>query len=108
MDEGQKNDFRQTDIFSDWLEHLTDKRGARLIRRRIWRAENGNFGKGRVNIAEGVSEMKLDYGPGYRIYYCQRGERLYLALVGGDKSTQQGDLAWAIEIKKEVEGEKKW
>ena len=56
MDEGQKNDFRQTDIFSDWLESLTDKRGARLIRRRIWRAENGNFGKGRVNIAEGVSE----------------------------------------------------
>jgi putative addiction module killer protein len=104
----KKNKLKPSNYFDDWLEHLTDKRAARLVRRRIWSAENGNFGKRRVNIAEGVSEMKIDFGPGYRIYYCQRGETFYLLLIGGDKSTQQSDIAWAIEIKKEAEREKKW
>jgi len=102
------NKVKTSNYFDDWLEHLTDKQAARLIRKRIWRAVNGNFGKSRANIADGISEMKIDYGPGYRIYYCQRGDRLYLLLIGGDKSTQQSDIARAIEIKKEAEEGKTW
>jgi len=65
----KKHDIKTSDCFDDWLENLTDKQASRRIKKRIWMAEHGNFGKGRLNIAGGVSEMKIDYGPGYRLYY---------------------------------------
>ena len=107
MKKQKKFRFKKTQIFKDWLDALKDEDVKDCIDRRIRRAEDGNFGKGRVNIAEGVSEMKINYGPGYRLYYCQRGKTIYLLLTGGDKSTQQNDVKLAKAIKIRVErGEK--
>jgi len=103
-----KNEIRTSDYFDDWLATLKDRNARRAIKRRIRNAENGNFGKGRKNVAEGVSEMKIDHGPGYRLYYCQRGDTLYLLLAGGDKSTQSDDIRRAVAIKREAEAEGKW
>ena len=104
----KKNELKPSDYFDDWMDGLKDLRGKNAINRRIWRAEQGHFGKCRWNIAEGISEMLIDLGPGYRIYFCQRGKTVYLLLIGGDKDTQQRDIARAKEIKKEAEGDKTW
>ncbi len=64
---------------------------------RIKRAAEGNFGVTRP-VGEGVHEMKIDYGPGYRLYYARKGETTYLLLCGGDKSGQQGDIQTAIAL----------
>jgi putative addiction module killer protein len=64
---------------------------------RVDRLIDGNPGQHR-NLSDGVSELKIDFGPGYRVYYTQRGMRLVLLLVGGDKSTQQVDIATAIKL----------
>jgi putative addiction module killer protein len=66
-------EIKTTTYFDDWLDGLKDGLGAKCIKARIRNAESGNFGKGRQNIAEGISEMKIDQGPGYWIYYCKRG-----------------------------------
>jgi len=103
-----KNTIKTSDYFDDWLATLKDRSARRLIKRRIRNAESGNFGRGRKNIAEGVSEMKIDFDPGYRLYYCQRGDAVYLLLAGGDKSTQSEDISRAVAIKREAEAEDKW
>jgi putative addiction module killer protein len=85
---------RRTDIFIDWLNGLKDRRAAARIATRVLRMESGNFGDVRP-VGEGVSEMRIDYGPGYRVYFIQPGRTIVLLLCGGDKSKQARDIARA-------------
>jgi len=91
---------RQTDIFRDWLAALRDKQAAAIIRRRITRLELGHFGDTKV-IGDGVSELRIDFGPGYRLYFTRRGEALVILLCGGDKGSQTRDIARAKQMAKE-------
>jgi putative addiction module killer protein len=87
----------QTEVYRDWINALKDRTGRARIQVRVDRLVHGNPGSHR-NLTDGVSELKIDSGPGYRVYYTQRGDRLLLLLVGGDKSTQQKDIERAIEL----------
>lgn len=90
----------RTNIFIDWIRGLKDRRAAARIAVRIDRLADGNPGQVR-DVGEGVSELKIDYGPGYRVYYIRRGKEVFLLLCGGDKSTQAKDIAEAKRIAKE-------
>jgi putative addiction module killer protein len=87
----------QTDVYRGWLDALKDRAGRARILVRVDRLIHGNPGQHR-DLTDGVSELKIDFGPGYRVYYAQRGTRLLLLLAGGDKSTQQKDIAMAIHL----------
>ena len=89
--------LRQTEAFTDWLEALRDHRAKAHVARRIGRLRDGNPGDVRP-VGEGVSELRIDHGPGYRVYYTQRGLVVILLLCGGDKSTQTKDIAKAKEL----------
>ncbi len=82
---------RRTEEFAAWLGGLKDKQGRAKILARIDRLEEGNPGKTR-SVGAGVVEMKIDFGPGYRVYYIQQGRVLILLLCGGDKSSQTNDI----------------
>lgn len=87
----------KTDDYRDWLDALKDRAGRARILVRVERLIQGNPGQHR-DLTDGVSELKIDFGPGYRVYYTQRGTRLLLLLAGGDKATQQKDIAKAIQL----------
>jgi putative addiction module killer protein len=87
----------KTDEYRDWIDGLKDLTGRARILMRVDRLAHGNPGTYR-NLTHGVSELKVDAGPGYRVYYTQRGDRLLLLLIGGDKSTQSKDIAKAIRL----------
>jgi putative addiction module killer protein len=80
--------------YLDWFESLRDQRARQKIEARIARVRLGNFGQTR-GVGEGVFELKVDYGPGYRVYYGQDGVKLVILLCGGDKSTQDADIGHA-------------
>lgn len=86
-----------TDDFDRWLSNLKDRQGRLRIIARIDRLAHGNPGDTK-SVGQGVSELRLTYGPGYRIYYAQRGSRIVLLLCGGDKSTQSSDIAKAHQL----------
>ena len=90
-----------TEVFDDWFSGLRDRRAARRIQVRIDRAEDGNFGDCEP-VGEGVSEMRIHYGPGYRVYFAQRGTEVLVLLAGGDKSTQSKDIKTALELAREL------
>lgn len=91
----------QSATFSRWLGKLKDRTAIMRINARIRRvAETGNFGDTKT-VRDGVSEIRIDYGPGYRLYYMQNGPIIVILLAGGDKSTQDADIKRAIEIAKE-------
>ena len=83
------------DPFKDWLSSLSDRMARARIAARVQRLVAGNFGDCKP-IAEGVWELRIDHGPGYRAYYARAGERLILLLVGGDKRRQQADIETAL------------
>ncbi len=87
----------KTDQYRDWFDGLKDQSGRARILMRVDRLIHGNPGSHR-NLTHGVSELKVDAGPGYRVYYSQRGDRLLLLLAGEDKSTQPKDIARAIRL----------
>ncbi|MFG6432251.1 type II toxin-antitoxin system RelE/ParE family toxin [Roseateles sp. LYH14W] len=87
----------KTDEYRDWIDGLKDRAGRARILVRVARLIEGNPGQHR-DLTDGVSELKVDVGPGYRVYYTQRGERLLLLLIGGDKATQQKDIALALQL----------
>ena len=89
----------KTDEYREWVDALKDRAGRARILARVDRLIQGNPGQYR-DLTDGVSELKVDFGPGYRVYYSQRGTRLLLLLAGGDKSTQQKDIAKAIHLAK--------
>jgi putative addiction module killer protein len=91
-----------TPEFRGWIDALKDLTGRARILVRIDRLIHGNAGQHR-RLADGISELKIDVGPGYRVYYTIRGARLLLLLVGGDKSSQSKDIAKAIRLAKEFQ-----
>ncbi|MBN6081034.1 type II toxin-antitoxin system RelE/ParE family toxin [Aggregatibacter actinomycetemcomitans] len=102
------NLIETTEMFDDWLDRLKNLRAKIQIATRIRRAENGNFGdhKALPNTG-GVSEMRIDIGKGYRIYYGQLGEITYILTNGGDKSTQSADIERAKQIFAQLKLQKK-
>ncbi|MCU0924313.1 MAG: type II toxin-antitoxin system RelE/ParE family toxin [Burkholderiaceae bacterium] len=87
----------KTDVYRDWIDSLKDQAGRARILMRVDRLIHGNPGSHR-NLARGVSELKIDVGPGYRVYYTQRGDVVLILLAGGDKSSQSKDIARAIRL----------
>jgi putative addiction module killer protein len=80
--------------FTEWLSHLRDRDAHARISARLNRVKLGNFGIIKV-LGDGVNEIKIDYGPGYRLYYAMNGKTIVLLLIGGDKSTQKQDIKLA-------------
>lgn len=95
-----------TDEFDQWIRKLKDRAGRLRILKRIDRLANGNSGDMKA-VGNGVLELRLDVGPGYRVYYLQDGDTLILLLCGGDKSTQQTDIVRAYELAAEWHADKK-
>lgn len=93
----------QSATFAKWLSKLNDRNARARIQVRIDRLTLGNPGDVK-RVGHGVSEMRIDYGPGYRVYFAQRGKIIVLLLSGGTKKSQQADIERAIEIAKEMEG----
>lgn len=91
---------RQTETFSAWLKDLRDARGRAKILARVQRLEDGNAGDV-APVGDGVSEMRIHFGPGYRVYYVNRGGEVILLLCGGDKSSQQRDIEAAKKLARE-------
>ncbi len=94
-------EVRETGAFSEWLSGLRDARAKAEVARRVRRLALGNPGDVKP-VGESVSELRIHYGPGYRVYYVQRGALLIILLCGGDKSTQARDIASALKLAKEV------
>ena len=87
----------KTEEYRAWIDGLKDQAGRARILMRVDRLIHGNPGLHR-NLTEGVSDLKVDVGPWYRVYYTQHGDRLLLLIAGGDKSTQAKDIAKALEL----------
>jgi len=90
-------EVRQTQEFSTWLHRLRDANAVARIVARIRRMEKGNPGDTR-SVGKGILEMRIDYGPGYRIYYLHRGAQIVILLCGGDKRTQPKDIKRAQKL----------
>lgn len=90
-------EIRETDIFKKWFSSLTDKRAKARIDVRIKRVMLGNFGDVEP-VGNGVSELRIDYGAGYRVYFIKRGNILVILLCGGEKSTQSKDIQKAHKL----------
>ena len=90
-------EVRQTEVYARWFERLRDSQARARILIRIRRLSQGNPGDVKP-VGEGLSEMRIDYGPGYRVYFVQRGEALVVLLVGGDKASQEQDIRKAKEL----------
>ena len=90
-------EIRKTDVFVDWLDGLKDIRARARVLVRIERLAAGNPGDVKT-VSEGVSEMRIDYGPGYRVYFKKRGKELIILLAGGDKSSQSRDIKTALRL----------
>ncbi len=88
------NTLHKTRAYVDWFHRLSDQNAKNRILNRIRRAENGNFGD-HHSLGDGVSEMRVDHGPGYRVYYAQKERAVYLLLIGGDKRNQNSDIETA-------------
>jgi len=95
-------EVRKTEFFAKWFDNLKDRRAKARIQARIDRMEIGNFGDVGP-VGEGVSELRIFYGPGYRVYFTQRNSVVVILLCGGDKSSQQSDIAKAITIAGQLE-----
>ena len=96
------NTLIRSDEFSSWLKSLGDRKGRARILARLDSAALGNFGDCEP-VGSGVSEMRIHYGPGYRVYYTRRGLLVYVLLVGGNKSTQTADIRRAKAMAKALE-----
>jgi putative addiction module killer protein len=95
-------EIRETGTFSKWLKALKDTRAKARIAARTQRLAFGNPGDVRP-VGGGVSELRIDFGPGYRVYYLQRGKVLIILLCGGDKSSQDKDIKLALKLAKEAQ-----
>lgn len=90
-------EIRKTKKYAQWLDGLRDIKARARIQARVERLATGNAGDVKP-AGEGVSELRIDYGPGYRIYFTKRGRELVILLAGGDKSTQTGDIKTALRL----------
>lgn len=98
------NTFLRSEEFDTWLAALKDRKGRARIVARIRSAERGNFGDCEP-VGDGVSEMRIHFGPGYRVYFTRRGQVVYLLLLGGDKSSQKRDIRRAIQLAQTLDEE---
>lgn len=94
------NEVRFTDRFSNWLDGLKDHRAAALVAARIERLSYGLMGD--VKLFDGIGELRIAYGPGYRVYFCRCGGAIYILLCGGTKQTQDRDIKQAIRMAGEI------
>ncbi len=94
-------EIRQTETYSRWFSSLHDRQARARIDIRIRRLSMGNPGDVK-SVGKGVSELRIDYGPGYRVYFIQRGETLIILLAGGDKRTQDRDIKKALKLVQEL------
>jgi len=90
-------EIRKTDVYAKWLDGLLDVRARARILARVERLAAGNPGDVRP-VGEGVSELRIDYGPGYRVYYKKHGREVVILLAGGDKRTQASDIKTALRL----------
>jgi putative addiction module killer protein len=94
-------EIRQTEVYKKWFSSLRDITARARIDIRLRRVSLGNYGDIK-SVGEGVFELRIDYGPGYRIYYLQRGKELIILLAGGDKSTQNQDMKNAHHLASQI------
>ena len=94
-----KFEIETTETYDKWLSNLKDRNASTYIQARMYRVRKGNFGNVEP-VGEGISELKIDYGPGYRIYFIKQGRTIILLLCGGDKKTQKKDIKRAKEMLK--------
>ena len=94
-------EIRKTDLFAQWLDALRDLKARARIQARIERLANGNAGDVEP-VGEGVSELRIDYGPGYRVYFKKRGRELIILLAGGDKTTQAKDIKAVLRLARDL------
>lgn len=99
---GQGFSLEQSDDFVRWLKKLRDRDGRLRILKRLRRLSDGQFGDCQP-VGEGVHELRMFFGPGYRVYFAQRGDTVILLLAGGDKDSQAGDIARAKALVKEFD-----
>jgi len=97
-------EIKSTKFFSKWLPRLKDMRGRIAIARRVERMEHGNFGDVK-SVGADISELRITTGPGYRVYFTKKEEKVIILLVGGDKSTQSKDIKKAKELLEEYRDE---
>lgn len=90
-------EIRKTEVFARWLDNLRDIHARARVQARIERLAAGNPGDVKP-VGEGVSELRIDYGPGYRVYFRKRGRELIILLAGGDKSSQASDIKTALRL----------
>lgn len=95
-------EIRNTDVFAKWLDELRDAKARARVLARIERLASGNPGDVKP-VGEGVSELRIDHGPGYRVYYKQRGRELVILLAGGDKTTQASDIKTALRLARNLQ-----
>jgi putative addiction module killer protein len=93
--------IRQTEIYRRWFDTLRDRQARARINVRIRRVALGNPGDAKP-VGEGVSELRIDYGPGYRVYFIQQGQTLVVLLAGGEKHTQERDIQTALALAREL------
>lgn len=94
--------IQTTEVFDSWFDGLKDRQARARIQARIDRAEDGNFGDCKP-VGEGVSEMRIHHGAGYRVYFRQVGSEMVILLAGGDKSTQASDIKAALKLARNLE-----
>lgn len=94
-------ELRKTDVFARWLDGLRDLRARARVQARLDRLAEGNPGDVKP-VAEGMSELRIDYGPGYRVYFKARGRTVIILLAAGDKRTQAGDVRTALRLAREL------
>ena len=97
-------EFKQTETFRKWRTRLRDERARALIASRLDRLAFGNPGDVKP-VGQGISELRIDYGPGYRVYFLRRGSEIIVLLCGGDKSTQATDIKTAKRLAEDWRGE---
>lgn len=90
-------EIRKTELFAKWIDNLRDVQAKARVLVRIERLASGNAGDVKP-VGEGVSEMRIDYGPGYRVYFTKRGSELIILLAGGDKGSQSADIKVALRL----------
>ena len=94
-------EIRKTEVYARWLDGLRDLRARARVQVRIERLASGNRGDART-VGEGVRELRIDYGPGYRVYFTNRGAAVVILLAGGDKRTQAADIRTAIRLARDL------
>jgi len=94
-------EIRKTDLFAKWLDNLRDIQAKARVLVRIERLALGNAGDVKP-VGEGISEMRIDHGPGYRVYFTRRGSELIILLAGGDKSSQSADIKVALRLARDL------